>query len=137
MKSVADLINYLDGPVETQVLEGIKNIDNDLCDQIQEKMFVFDNLVDMDGRSVQTLLRDISSDILLLALKGGDDRVKEKIFTNMSKRAAELMRDDLEAQGPVKVSEVEAAQKEILAIARKLAESGEIALGGKGGEEMI
>ena len=100
-------------------------------------MFVFENLVDVDDRSIQTLLRDVSTDVLLVALKGADPAVKEKIFKNMSKRAAELLNDDLEAKGPVKVSEVEISQKEILTIARKLAESGEITLGAKGGEEMI
>lgn len=137
LKSVADLINYLDGPIESQVLEGLKESDEELCEAIQEKMFVFENLVDMDGRSVQTLLRDVSTDVLMLALKGADERVKEKIFSNMSKRAAELLRDDLEAQGPVKVSEVEVAQKEILATARRMADAGELSLGGKGGEELI
>lgn len=137
LSSVADLINYLDSSIESQVLEGIATTDNDLCESIKEKMFVFGNLVDVDGRSIQTLLREVSSEVLMLALKGADERVKEKIFENMSKRAAELMRDDLEAQGPVKVSEVEAAQKEILATARRMADSGEIALGSKGGEEMI
>jgi flagellar motor switch protein FliG len=100
-------------------------------------MFVFDNLADVDDRGIQTLLREVSSESLILALKGADEAIKEKIFGNMSKRAAELLRDDLEAKGPVKISEVEAAQKEILAIARRMAEAGEIVLGGKGGEEMI
>jgi flagellar motor switch protein FliG len=137
IKSVADLINYLDGSTESQVLDGIADIDDDISEQIQDKMFVFENINDMDGRSVQSLLRDVSSETLMIALKGGTERVKEKIFSNMSKRAADLLRDDLEAQGPVKVSEVEAAQKEILSSARKLAEAGEISLGSKGGEEMI
>lgn len=137
IKSVADVVNFLDGQTETQVLEGISEVDEELCDKIQEKMFVFENLNDMDGRSVQSLLREVSTEVLMLALKGGTERVKEKIFSNMSKRAADLLRDDLEAQGPVKVSEVEIAQREILDIARKLAEAGEISLGGKGGEEMI
>jgi len=137
VKSVADLVNFLDSAIETQVLDGIGGVDNELSEQIKENMFVFDNIVDMDGRSVQTLLRDISSETLMIALKGADDRVKEKVFTNMSKRAAELMRDDLEAQAPVKISEVEAAQKEVLASARKLADAGEISLGAKGGEEMV
>jgi len=137
IKSVADVINYLEGGAETKVLQGIKTLDADLCEKIQEKMFVFENIYDMDGRSVQTLLRDVPTEVLMLALKGADEKVKEKIFSNMSKRAGELLRDDLEAQGPVKVSDVETAQKTILATARRLAESGEISLGGKGGEEMI
>lgn len=137
IKSVAELINYLDGGVENQVLEGIADEDNDLAEQIQDKMFVFENLNEMDGKSIQTLLREVAIETLTVALKGGTERVKEKIFSNMSKRAASLLRDDLEAQGPVKVSEVEAAQKEVLAVARRLAEAGEISLGGKAGEEMI
>ena len=134
---MADVINFFDGATESDVLEGISNKDEAISEKIQDQMFVFENLNEMDGRSVQGLLRDISTDVLLIALKGGTERVKEKIFENMSKRAADLLRDDLDAQGPVKVSEVEAAQKEILAIARKLAEAGEISLGGKGGEEMV
>lgn len=137
VKSVADMINYLDSTIESAVLEGIKEANAELCEQITEKMFVFENISDMDDRSVQTLLRDVQTDVLLIALKGADEAVKNKIFTNMSKRAADLLKDDLEAQAPVKVSEVETAQKEILSTARKLAESGELSLGGKGGEEMI
>lgn len=136
IKSVADVINYLDGSTETMVIEGMIKEDEDIADQVQDKMFVFENLNEMDGRSIQGLLREVSSEALLIALKGGTERVKEKIFGNMSKRAADLLRDYLEAQGPVKVSEVEQAQKEILSTARKLAEAGEISLGGKG-EEMI
>ena len=94
------------------------------------------SLKDVDDKGIQTLLREVSSDLLILALKGADTELQEKIFKNMSKRAAELLRDDLEAKGPVKVSEVETSQKEILTIARRLAESGEIALGGSG-EAMI
>ncbi|MDT4803340.1 Flagellar motor switch protein FliG [compost metagenome] len=105
--------------------------------QIQAIVVAYDNLADVDDRGIQALLREVSSDVLVLALKGSDDAVKDKIFKNMSKRAAELLRDDLEARGPVRVSEVEAAQKEILTIARRMSESGEIVLGGKGGEEML
>lgn len=137
IKTVADVINFLDGSVETDVLDKISEWDEDLCNKIKDKMFVFENLIEMDNRSVQTLLRDISNEQLLLALKGTTEPVKEKIFTNMSKRAADLLRDDLEMQGPVKVSDVEKSQRDILAIARSLAEEGKIALGTKGSEEMI
>jgi flagellar motor switch protein FliG len=105
-----------------------------LGSRIQDLIFVFDNLIDIDDRSMQELLRQVQSDKLLLALKGCDETLKEKIFKNMSQRAAEMLRDDLEAKGPVKLSDVEAAQKEILANARKLAEAGTIALAGKGDE---
>jgi flagellar motor switch protein FliG len=99
-------------------------------------MFVFDNLAEIDDRGIQALLREVSSEVLVVALKGADDAVKEKIFANMSKRASELLQDDLEAKGPVKVSEVESAQKDIITIARRMAEAGEITLGGAG-EEMM
>lgn len=137
IKSVADVINFLEGSVEVEVLEKISEWDQELCEKIKDKMFVFENLADMDNRSMQTLLREVSSEHLMLALKGTTEAVKEKIFTNMSKRAADLLRDDLEMQGPVKVSDVEKAQREILNIAISLAEEGKIALGTKGGEEMI
>lgn len=137
IKSVADVINFLDGSMEEDLLSKINEWDQELCEKIKDKMFVFENLVDMDNRSIQTLLRDIANEQLMLALKGTTEPVKDKIFGNMSKRAADLLRDDLDMQGPVKVSEVEKAQRDILAIARSLAEEGKIALGTKGGEEMI
>ena len=92
--------------------------------------------MDIDDQSIQALLREISSETLLLALKGADEEVKEKFFRNMSKRASEMLRDDLDAKGPVRVSEVEVAQREILSVARRMADEGQIALG-KGGEEMV
>jgi flagellar motor switch protein FliG len=137
VKSVADVINFLDGSMEEEVLEKIKDWDEELGEKIRDKMFVFENLTDMDDRSVQTLLRDVTSEQLKLALKSTTEVTKDKIFSNMSKRAADLLREDIEVQGPVKVSDVEKAQREILAIARNLAEDGKIALGSKGGEEMI
>lgn len=137
IKSVADVINFLDGSMEEEVLEKIKDWDEELGEKIRDKMFVFENITDMDDRSVQTLLRDVTSEQLKFALKGTTEGTKEKIFSNMSKRAADLLREDLEVQGPVKVTDVEKAQREILAIARNLAEDGKIALGAKGGEEMI
>ncbi|MFZ5958406.1 flagellar motor switch protein FliG [Pseudomonas knackmussii] len=137
VKRAADIMNYLDSGVEGALMDAIREVDEDLSGQIEDLMFVFDNLADVDDRGIQALLREVSSDVLVLALKGSDEGIREKIFRNMSKRAAELLRDDLEAKGPVRVSEVEGAQKEILTIARRMAESGEIVLGGKGGEEMI
>lgn len=135
-KTAAEIVNNLESSVSTELLDSIKEIDEDLGGQIQDLMFVFDNLKEVDAKGIQALLREVSSDILIIALKGADDILQEKIFENMSKRAAELLRDDLEAKGPVKVSEVEAAQKEILTIARRMADAGEINLGG-GGEEML
>ena len=137
IKRAADIMNFLDSSIEAQLMDSIRDIDETLSGQIEDLMFVFNNLADVDDRGIQALLREVSSDVLVLALKGSDDNVQEKIFKNMSKRAAELLRDDLEAKGPVRVSDVETAQKEILTIARRMAEAGEIVLGGKGGEEMI
>lgn len=137
IKRAADIMNFLDSSVEGQLMDSIREIADTLSGQIEDLMFVFNNLSDVDDRGIQALLREVSSDVLVLALKGSDEGVKEKIFKNMSKRASELLRDDLEAKGPVRVSDVETAQKEILTIARRMAEAGEIVLGGKGGEEMI
>ena len=136
VKVAASIVNFVDSTIAAELLEQIKEVDEDLGTQIQDLMFVFDNLVDVDDRGIQALMREVSTDLLVVALKGADPLVQEKIFKNMSKRAAELLRDDLEAKGPVKVSEVEASQKEILTIARRLADAGEIVLGG-GGEAMI
>lgn len=135
-KTAAEIMNNLDSTVESELMEAIKELDEDMGSHIADLMFVFDNLKDVDDRGIQTLLREVSSDVLILALKGAEDDLKEKIFNNMSKRAAELLRDDLDAKGPVRVSEVETAQKEILTIARRLADAGEIMLGG-GGEDML
>ncbi|MCE2029117.1 flagellar motor switch protein FliG [Sessilibacter corallicola] len=136
IKVAAEIVNNLDSSLANDLLESINDVDEDLGTQIQDLMFVFDNLVDVDDRGIQALLREVSSDILIIALKGADETLKEKIFKNMSKRAAELLRDDLETKGPVKLSEVENAQKEILVIARRMADAGEINLGG-GGEQML
>ncbi len=137
VKSAADILNFVDSSIEGEIMEAIKDADAELGQQIHDLMFVFDNLIDVDDRGIQALLREVSSETLILALKGADDGMKEKVFSNMSKRAAEMMRDDLENKGPVRLSEVEGAQKEILAIARRMSESGEIALGGKGAEQFV
>jgi len=136
VKIAADILNLLNGDIGTNILEGVKASDEDLGQEIEDKMFVFDNLADVDGRGIQTLLREVSTDILLPALKGADDLVKEKIFQNMSSRAAEMLRDDLDAAPPMKLSDVENAQREILNVARRLADQGEIQLGG-GGDEFV
>ncbi|WP_028294670.1 flagellar motor switch protein FliG [Oceanobacter kriegii] len=136
VKVAANIVNMVDSTLAAELLERITEVDEDLGTQIQDLMFVFDNLVDVDDRGIQALLREVGTDLLVLALKGADPNLQEKIFKNMSKRAAELLRDDLDAKGPVKVSEVEGAQKEILTIARRLADAGEIMLGG-GGEAMV
>jgi flagellar motor switch protein FliG len=131
-KAAANIINNLEPSQEGVLMEQILQTDEALGSRIQDLIFVFDNLLDIDDRSMQELLRQVASDKLLLAMKGADDAMKEKIFKNMSQRAAEMLKDDLESKGPVKISEVEGAQKEILQTARKLAEAGTIALASKG-----
>ncbi|MFQ5356687.1 MAG: flagellar motor switch protein FliG [Gammaproteobacteria bacterium] len=135
IKTAANILNVMDASMEGVIMDQLVEFDADLGEQIQDLMFVFDDLASIDDRGIQALLRDVSSETLVLALKGSDEAIKNKIFNNMSKRAAEMLHDDLEAKGPVKLSEVEAAQKEILAIARRMAESGDLSLGGGGGGE--
>jgi len=136
-RAAANILNFLDSSVEAEVMDALKEIDADLGQVIEDHMFVFDNLKDLDDRSIQSLLREVSSESLLLALKGSDEELKEQFLRNMSKRASEMLRDDMEAKGPVRLSEVEGAQKEILSIARRLADAGEINLGGGGGDEYV
>ncbi|MFB9887575.1 flagellar motor switch protein FliG [Balneatrix alpica] len=136
VKVAANIMNFLDSSIEGVLMESLKEVDEDLAEQISDLMFVFDNLNDVDDRSIQMLLREIEQETLIVALKGADPNLQDKFFKNMSKRAAEMMRDDLEARGPVKVSDVETAQKEILSVARRLADEGQINLGG-GGEQMV
>ncbi len=135
-KRAADILNFLDGSTQSALMEQMKDVDEEMAQKIQDQMFVFDNLMDVDDRGIQSLLREISTDQLIMALKGSDEGLRDKVFKNMSKRAAELMREDLASMGPVKVSDVESAQKEILTVARRMADAGEIVLGGSG-EQMI
>lgn len=135
IETAANILNFLDSSVEANIMDQIIEADSDLGQKIQDKMFVFDDLASIDDRGIQTLLREVSTDSLLLALRGADDEMKQKIFGNMSRRAAEMLRDDLEAAAPARISDVEAAQKDILAIARRLADAGEIQL--NGGDELI
>ena len=137
VKKAADILNFVDGAIESKVIEQISEADEELSQEIQDNMFVFENLIDVDDRGMQTLLREVSSDQLLLALRGAPEPLREKIFKNMSSRAAEMLKDDLEAAAPAKLSDVEAAQKEILTVARRLSDAGEINLGGSGGEEFV
>jgi flagellar motor switch protein FliG len=136
LKTAADILNFVEGSSEAAIMEKIKESEPDLGQNIEDLMFVFDNLIDLDDRGFQTLMREIQTDQLQLALKGTDEILKEKFLSNMSQRAAEMMRDDLEAMGPVRLSDVEAAQKTILAAARSLSDKGEIMLGG-GADEFI
>lgn len=134
VKTAADVVNSLKGTQGSELLESIREIDATLADNIEEMMFVFENLLEIDGRGIQALLREVQSDTLLVALKGAPDELQNHIFANMSKRAADLLREDLEARGPLRLSEVEAAQKEILVIVRQLIERGDIAYGKGGGD---
>lgn len=135
VKAAADILNYMGGAVEASVLANIREHDAELAQKIQDQMFTFDNILELDDRSVQLLLREIQSETLIIALKGTSQELKDLIFKNMSTRAAEALKEDLDAKGPVRLSEVEAEQKEILKIVRKLVDEGQIILGGKGGEE--
>ncbi len=137
LKAAANIMNYLDTNVEGQLMDSIREHGEELAQQIQDLMFVFENLADVDDRGIQTMMREIPQEVLIKAIKGADEMLREKFLKNMSKRAAELLRDDLDAMGPIRVSEVETAQKEILSIARRLADAGEIMLGGGGGDDFV
>ncbi|HEB55749.1 MAG TPA: flagellar motor switch protein FliG [Gammaproteobacteria bacterium] len=133
----AGILNFIDGDLEEAITEAITEYDAELAENIQNQMFVFDNLLEVDDRGMQAILREVQSDQLIIALKGADTEIREKIFRNMSSRAADMMREDLEAKGPVRLKEVEDAQKEVLAVAKRLADAGEISLGGKGDDEYV
>ncbi|MDH3533255.1 MAG: flagellar motor switch protein FliG [Gammaproteobacteria bacterium] len=135
-KVAAEIINALKPDRGEELLEQIKEKNAELSERIQEMMFQFEILLKVDDRGIQALLREISNDILVVALKGCDPQISDKIMGNMSKRAATLLREDMEVKGPIKLSDVEVAQKEILDVARRLAESGDIDLG-QGGEEYV
>jgi flagellar motor switch protein FliG len=136
LKAAADILNAMETSREAELMASIRGIDTGLGERIEELMFVFDDLAELDDRSMQTLLREVPSARLITALKGAETAIREKIFANMSKRAADMLRDDLEVKGPVRLSEVDAAQKEVLATARRLADAGQINLAG-GGEEFV
>lgn len=134
LRVAAEMVNLLDSSVGTTLMSDIAKNDERLSQNIQDLMFVFDDLLEVDDRGMQELLRQVPADKLLIALKGADETFKAKVFKNMSQRAAEMLKSDLEAKGPVRLADVEAAQKEILLAARKLADEGTINLGGKGEE---
>jgi len=137
VRTAAEILNFLGTTQETAVIEAVREFDADLAQKILDEMFVFENLLDVDDRGIQALLREVQSESLIVALKGANQELRDKIFKNMSQRAAEMLRDDLEAKGPVRVSEVEAEQKEILKIVRRMAEEGQIVLGGKGDDQFV
>ena len=137
VRAAAEIMNFLSGSIEGAVIEKIREYDGDLAQKILDEMFVFDNLIDIDDRGIQLVLREVQSESLIVALKGASEELREKIFKNMSNRAAESMREDLESKGPVRLSEVEGEQKEILKLVRRLADEGQLALGGKGDDAFV
>lgn len=131
VRTAAEILNYLGNTQEGPIMDAIREYDSELAQKILDEMFVFEDLLELDDKGIQLLLREIQSESLIVALKGAPEPMREKIYKNMSQRAAETLRDDLEAKGPVRVSEVEAEQKEILKIVRRLADEGQIGLGSK------
>jgi flagellar motor switch protein FliG len=136
-RTVANILNAMEKDKSGEELGKIEQADGDMHGRIKDLLFIFDNLLGVDDRGIQGLLREVGSDVLALALRGAEPEVQDKILRNMSKRAAEILKDDMEARGPVKLADVEAAQKEIIVIAQRLAEEGTISLGGKGGAEFV
>ncbi len=136
-RTVANILNAMERDKSGEELGKIEKADGEMHGRIKDLLFIFDNLLDVDDRGIQALLREVSSDTLAVALRGAEPEVQEKILRNMSKRAAEILKDDMEARGPVKLTDVEAAQKEIVVIAQRLAEEGTISLGGKAGGEFV
>lgn len=134
-KATAELLNFLGNTMESTAVESIREHDAELAQKILDQMFTFDNLNDLDDRAIQLLLREIQSESLIVALKGSDQTLRDRIFKNMSGRAAETLKEDLEAKGPVRLSEVEAEQREILKVVRRLADEGQIQIGAKGGDD--
>jgi flagellar motor switch protein FliG len=137
VKTAAEMINLMGASVETAVLDYIREADNELAQKIMDNMFTFDDLEKIDDKGIQLVLKEVQSESLVVALKGATPEMREKVFKNMSSRAAETLREDLEGRGPVRVSEVEAEQKEMLKIVRRLADEGQIVLGGAGDDEFL
>ena len=137
VKAAAELINLMGTSAETAVLDYIREADNELAQKILDNMFSFDDLQKLDDKGIQAMLKEVQSESLVIALKGATPELREMVFKNMSTRAAETLREDLESRGPVRVSEVEAEQKELLKVVRRLADEGQIVLGGGGGDDFI
>jgi flagellar motor switch protein FliG len=137
VKAAADILNLMGSSVETSVLDYVREADNDLAQKIMDNMFTFDDLANLDDKAIQSLLKEVQSESLVVALKGGTPELREKILRNMSTRAAESLREDLDSRGPVRLSEVEAEQKEMLKVVRRLADEGQIVMGGGGDEQFV
>jgi flagellar motor switch protein FliG len=136
-RTAAEILNFISAAAEAEIIENLRQHDPELAQKILDEMFVFDNLLDLDDRGMQLLLREVQSESLVIALKGANEELREKVFKNMSQRAADMLREDLESKGPVKLSEVEAEQKEILSSARRLADEGQLNLGGRGDDQYV
>ncbi|GKS77962.1 flagellar motor switch protein FliG [Acidovorax sp. SUPP950] len=137
VKAAAEIINLLGSNMDSVVLESIRGYDPDLAQKIMDKMFVFDDVAKLDDRAIQTVLKEVASETLIVALKGAVPELREKFLANMSSRAAEAMREDLESRGPMRLSEVEAQQKEILKTVRRLSDEGQIVIGGGGDDAFV
>ena len=137
VRAAAEILNYIGSTQEGALIETVRGYDANLAQKIIDEMFVFENLLEVDDRGIQLILREIQSESLIVALKGASEELREKILKNMSQRAGEMLREDLEAKGPVKVSEVDAEQKEILKVVRRLADDGQVSLGAKGEEAYV
>lgn len=137
IRAAAEILNFMNGDNETSVITNLRTYDEGMAQKIMDEMFVFDNIIDIDDAGIRIILREVQSESLIVALKGTGEELRNKIFKNMSTRAAEMMRDDLEAKGPVRLSEVEAQQKEILQIVRRLADEEKIQLGSKGDDAFV
>jgi len=135
--AVVGILNRMKNNLDADILEDMEQTDPDMAEEIRKKMFTFENLVALDGRSLQMILREVNNDSLTLALKIASEQMKEKIFANMSTRAADMIRDDLDAMAPVRLSEVELMQQSIVKIAMKLEEEGKLVLGSGGGDELV
>jgi len=130
VRIAAEILNHVGSSIETATVDAIREQDEELAQKILDEMFVFDNLADLEDRAIQLVLREVQAESLVIALKGASNELREKVFRNMSTRAAETLREDLESRGPVRVAEVEAEQKELLKIVRRLSEEGQIQMGG-------
>lgn len=138
VKTAAEIMNFMNGENEAKIMDSLKSYDDNMAQEIMDQMFVFDNIMDIDDKGIQVLLREVQSDVLIVALKATSEEMRDKFFRNMSSRAAEMMREDLESRGPVKLSEVEAQQKQIVQVVRRLADEGQIMMASKGdGEQYV
>ncbi len=137
VEKVVDMFNYLDRSKEKQILDKLDVLNPPLAEVIRKHLFTFDDIFKLDDRSIQGIMRELSNDTLTLAMKTAPDQIKEKIFRNISSRAAEMIKEDLEVMGPVRLSDVEKAQGEIIKIVRRLEEEGKVVLAGRGGDDVL